>query len=329
MAVHIFTLNEENFEVCFRKGIVGLPEPDENSRKSDDTNDALLSRMACIKENDYILMYITGTKELRGVWQADGQPFYDTAPIWNGKIYPYRCRIKTSPFCFDNPLKLNDINDLRNNNKIWTWELTRPGSGVTNTMFAISNHEFQVLINEYLKINPFSSNQWRIREPYPFHEPNFIERIHRKGSLPAYESSVMACINNGFSLGMYKDIFGNYTDHLCYVPTNLGKEIDVLLMYEHPFEKNTILSYDIIEVKKDKFDLNALRQLIGYESWFLQKKISGDMNMLRTTAVAKRFSEDVIQYVQQRTVLENKPIKLVEYTCNEAGDFILNPILQG
>ena len=56
-----------------------------------------------------------------------------------------------------------------------------------------------------------------------------------------------------------------------------------------------------------------MRMHLSYESWFLQKKVSGDSNMVRTTAIAKSYSEDVIQYVSQRKRIENKPIKLLEY----------------
>lgn len=137
----------------------------------------------------------------------------------------------------------------------------------------------------------------------------------------------MTHLNYAFASGKFKDIFGNYTDYLCYIPTNLGREMDILLMYEHPKNYDLILSYDIIEVKRDEFDKNALTQLIDYESWFLQKKVSGDMKMLRTTAVAKSFSAEVVDYVKKRKMFENKPIKLIKYDYNNTDGFTLNPIL--
>lgn len=53
--------------------------------------------------------------------------------------------------------------------------------------------------------------------------------------------------------------------------------------------------------------------LIDYESWFLQKKVSGDLNMIRTTAIARNFFDDVINYVKNRKFFENKSIKLLTY----------------
>lgn len=67
------------------------------------------------------------------------------------------------------------------------------------------------------------------------------------------------------------------------------------------------------------------RMLIDYESWFLQKKLSGDLNMIRTTAIAKSFSQDVIDYVNQRSNIEKKPIKLIKYTYAN-GNFSLELI---
>lgn len=314
MAVHIFTVSEKNYEICVRRGLVGIPEP-KDSRAKGNVFDGLLSRLANIKENDYVLMYVIVQKELRGIWRVEGLPFYDETAVWDDRVYPFRCKIKPSEFCFDTPLKLNDITDLNNNGKLWTWALQRPSG--SNSMFSISNHEFDVLVQEYLKINPFSLNKWRIPEPYPYHESNLLSFIHTDQRGLKDEYSVMTCLNHAFSLGEYRDIWGNYSDELCYVPTSLGREMDILLIYNHP-HKNEALSYDIIEVKRDEFDEKALSQLIDYESWFLHKKVGGDLKMIRTTAIAKSFSDEVVDYVQKREKIESKPIKLVKYDFNNS-----------
>ena len=166
-------------------------------------------------------------------------------------------------------------------------------------MFSISDYEFGILLNEYIKINPFSLQKGIIPNPSPFHENNVIDMLHTEGNKLKYEYTVMAFLSAAFSQKRFTDIFGNYIDFLCYVPTNLEKE--------------------------DEFDVKALTQLIGYESWFLQKKISGDMNMLRTTAIAETFSEEVIDYVNKRKRIENKPIKLLRYLYKN-GEFLLERV---
>lgn len=324
MAVHIFQVSEENYKICIKRGIVALPEPKEG-RKYNEIFDALLSRVACIQDNDYILLYVgKGFHELRGVWQADGNAFYETTSIWNDKIYPFRCRIKECDYSFNNYLKLYEINDLINSGKIWTWAMARATG--SNSMFSISDSEFNILLDEYIKINPYSSQKKYIPEPYPRKDSNIIQNVHIENEAPKYEYSIMTLLNNAFSNGEYRNIFGQYSDFLSYVPTNRGREMDIMLMYSHPNNTSTVMSYDIIEVKRDVFDEKALTQLIDYESWFLQKKVAGDLKMIRVTAIAKTISPDVLNYVNKRQVIENKPIKLLEYTYDSSNGLLLTQI---
>ena len=314
MAAHIFTVSEENYKICIDRGLVAIPEAKEGPRH-DNVMDGLLSRLYAIKENDYVLMYNIGSKKLKGVWQVEGVPFYDESPVWQDRIYPFRCKIRCSEYNFTNSLDLDDINDLRNAGRIWTWALQRATG--SNSVFSISNSEFKILFIEFVKKNPFIFQKQFIPAPYPFHSKNLHEHLHFIDNEPKYEFTIMALLNDAFAREQYKDIFGNYSDFLCYVPTNLGKEMDVMLMFSNPIDPSQVISYDIIEVKRSVFDLTALKQLVGYESWFLQKKVAGDLNMVRSTAIAKHFSDEVIDYVRKRQEIENKPIKLLEYSYLE------------
>lgn len=319
MPAHIFVLDETNYKVCIKKGLVGLPEATSGSKNESATNDALLSRMAIVREGDNILFYITGAKELRGVWKAVGHPFYDESHVWDNKIYPFRSRIESTEFSFEKPLQLNDIYDLRNSGRIWTFALNR-ASGA-NSMFSISNSEFEVLLQEYLKINPFTIHKNVIMEPYPVKPANLLEKIHKTESGgPRYEASLMGLLSNALVNKKFQNVFGNYTDYLCYVPTNLGTEMDILLIFNNPHNSNQTMSYDIIEVKLDRFDEKALHQLIGYESWFIHKKVQGDMNMVRVSAIAARFDANVVDYVNKRERYESKEIRLLQYGIDSTTD---------
>ena len=207
MAVHIFTVSEENYRICIEKGLVALPEAKEGPRH-DNVMDGLLSRLSGIKEDDYVLMYVIKSKALRGVWQVEGRPFYEETPVWEDRIYPFRCRIKWSKYNFSNELRLDDINDLRNTGKIWTWALER--STGPNSMFSISNGEFLTLLTEFMKINPFSTQKGIILQPYPYRKYNILDNLHIQDDLPKYEFTIMALLNAEFSKGSYVDIFGNY-----------------------------------------------------------------------------------------------------------------------
>lgn len=325
MPAHIFVLNDTNYEVCIRKGLVGLPEARADSKNEKSISDALLSRLAIVKDGDYVLFYIIGRKELRGVWQASGEAFYDEGRVWEDKTYPFRFRLANTEFDFEKPLRLHDIYDLQNTGKIWTFALDR-ASG-SNAMFSISDGEFQILLQEYLKINPFTIKKNIIMEPYPVKPANLFKHIHKTDNgEPCYESSLMALLLSNFAKEEYQEIFGNYSDYISYVPTNLGTEMDILLMFSNPKNFFQIMSYDVIEVKRDRFDGKALHQLIGYESWFIQKKVQGDLNMVRTTAIAARFDSDVVDYVQKRKQYEDKEIKLLRYQTLSNGKLQLFPL---
>lgn len=325
MAAHIFVLNEENYQICVRRGLVGLPEVSSESRNANNTTDGLISRLALIKEDDYVLFYITGKKELHGLWKACGEAFFDDSAVWPDKTYPYRYRLSNTEYSFDKPLKLHDIYDLQNAGKIWTFALQR--SSGSNAVFSISDAEFDIILKEYFKINPFSIKRNIIMEPYPVKHPNLFECLHfTPEQSPKYEYTLMALLLRDFAQKRHFETFGNYTDFLAYVPTNLGTEMDILLMFGSPYDHKQIMSYDVLELKRDYFDEKALKQLIGYESWFVQKKVHGDLNMVRTTAVAARFDPAVVDYVAKRKQIEGKDTKLLRYEYRE-GQVHLVPVL--
>jgi len=44
-------------------------------------------------------------KELRGVWRASGEAFFDEDRVWEDKIYPFRFRLTNTEFDFERPLR--------------------------------------------------------------------------------------------------------------------------------------------------------------------------------------------------------------------------------
>lgn len=321
MPAHILVMDRSNYDICMRRGVAGIPSAKEGSSSKDSINNALISRLCIVKENDYILFYITGEHSLYGIWQAEGSPFFDKSPLWpidpsRPQLYPYRIRFKNTPYHYDVPLALHDIYDLCNKGKLWNFALKR-ASG-SNAMFSISDNEFRILLYEYSKINPYTNSKHLILEPYPIIISSLLDKIClNDNNQLKYEAGVMAYLLSDLTVGRHRDLFGNYTDYLCYSPTNTGREIDILLMFGNPLQPEQISSYDILELKRDIFDEKALSQLINYETWFLQNKASGDQKMIRSTAIARSFSQEVIGYVKMRKRIENKPIKLVEYSLTQ------------
>ena len=233
MSVHIFVLNEKNYEVCIRRGIAGIPHHDK-----DQYNDALISRMAPINKGDSVLFYIMDAKELRGIYRVMDKPFFDTAPIWESqdpnRVYPFRVRIENSDYVFESPIKLNDVYDLKDNGLMWTFSLQRPG-GASNTLFSITNDEFQHLFRLFLKLNPVMTQPSPIREPYPYHEPNLLTL-----SMSIYNSK------------RYEEV---------------GKELTGL------FNEVRELYFQVKDSDKDDYAIE-LREMKRIENQFIEKSIS-------------------------------------------------------
>jgi hypothetical protein len=312
MAVHIFVVDEKNYEICIRKGLAAVP----NGNKAH-INDALISRMAMIRKDDYVLFYITVAKELRGVYKVLELPFFDDTVVWKptekGQIYPFRIRIDNTIYSFVNPIFLSDIHDLKDQGLIWTFSLHR-NMYASNALFSISDAEFNHLLNLFLKKNPINHDPQQIREPYPYFKPNILEKLtFSDNHEPKFESTLMSLILSRLAKGDFKDKFGNFSDYLAYVPTSFEKEIDILLTTRNPIEIGKNLSYNILELKRDKFDAKGLKQLLQYEVWFLNKKVNGDFNMLQTTAIAKSFDDDVLDYLKKRKLFESKIVTLLQF----------------
>lgn len=322
MPIHVFVMNQANYDICMRRGVVGIPAASPGSRNEAATNDALISRMCIVKRGDCLLFYVTDNRALHGIWQADGAPFYDESPVWPNACYPYRVRFKNAGQVFPVPLRLHDIFDLQHEGKVWSFSLTR-ASG-SNAMFSLSDGEARLLLGEYCKVNPYAHDAQEILEPYPLKDAPLLPRVHLDAaSQLKYEAGLMAYLSADLTQGRHRELLGNYTDYMSYVPTTIGSEMDILLLQGIPSCPQVIASYNILELKRDLFDEAALSQLISYETWFLKKMAHGDQKMVRATAIARRFAPEVMQYVDMRRRIEGKPVMLLRYGLDAGGRLTL------
>lgn len=318
MPAHIFVVDDINYEICVHEGLAGIFK-----LESKQTNDLILSHMLLLREGDPLLFYIKGRQELQGIWRVVGAPFYDTTQVWQDRLYPYRvCIQPMEGRVFSNPLKLSDIYLLRDAGSVWNFHLMR-NQRSPNAIIEITNIEFDAIYNEFLKINPGGGIHAETTPCQTYSGSPLLEQLSfltsKRGIIsPQYEFTIMALLAKGLSENNITQAFSGYKDYIAYIQTDWGKEIDLLLTYEHPFKKGLITSFDLIEVKKDRFAEDGLIQLLNYETWFTQKRANGDRNMVRSIAIAKSFHPEVIHYLEKRKKYENKQVLLFEYSISKS-----------
>lgn len=330
MPVHIFQVDETNFEICRQRGLAGIFDSADGQ-----TDDALISHLSLMRVGDPVLFYVGkakskkdgSKKELYGVWQIASEPFYDTTPVWADKVYPYRvCIQEADGAVFETPIHLSDIYHLRDNGLVWTFSLMR-NQVMVNAVFSMTDPEYDALYDEFLKVNPDGPAARYLTEPYPASGVPLLQQLHRKDGQPKYESSLMALLADGLKNRAYADILRHYSDYSMYVPTNWGKEIDILLLHGHPYKAGVVSSYDIVEVKRDEFTEAGLEQLLDYESWFIKKRVQGDAQMVRSIAIAHSFQPSVIEFLRLRARYEKRDVILLTYQCTSSGRVELAPFL--
>lgn len=313
MAGHIFVTSPENFELCKQKGVCGEAE-----HPHEKTNAELLARFETLQKGDFVFFYVTGIQGIYGLWKVSNKPFYESTPIWTseGQVYPYRVCIEPYIRDFPKPVKMSDIYDLMDKGKIWTFELGKFGKSKNH--HTITTEESKEFVRLLLRNNPVFKPVKAVLNAHPYRNNPLPLKLETddKGFLK-YEGYLTAWFMRMFSNGALKEIFGEYSDCLCNVPTSFNKEMDIFLTHITKVDGLDILhKYSVMELKRDVANEDDLAQLIRYENWLIRKMADGDSEMVQSIIVAFDFANEVIDYVTKRKSLEQKTVRLFKYSVN-------------
>jgi len=156
MSYHILLASEENFEICIEKGVYGAVK-----KSSDKSTAAIISCTFGIKPGDFIFFYVKNIG-IYGLWRVTTPPFYDEEKIWPDGEYPFRFCFEPVIRKFTKPVVLSDILDLRDNGKIWTFDL---GSSKRKNQYTITTNEGKEVIRLLLRNNPIFIPAEQIKIP--------------------------------------------------------------------------------------------------------------------------------------------------------------------
>jgi len=316
MGYHIFLVGKSNFEVCIKKGVYGGIYST-GSVKSAQMNSEVIAGFAGIKVGDLVFFYVKN-KGLYGLWRITRGPFYDTTPIWSDKqqIYPYRVCFEPVVRKFVKPVDMNDILDLKDKGKIWTFDL---GAITRKSHHPITADEGKELIRLLLRNNPVFIEPEVIRYPYVPLEPKPLPislETDNRGRLK-YEGYLSAWFMRAFAQGELKELIGDYGDFINFVPTSFNKVMDIFLTHITTIDSVDILhKFTVMELKTGVVGENDLNQIVRYENWLIRKLADGDSEMIQSILVGFDFNEKVVDYCKKRKAIDEKTVRLIKYKVN-------------
>ena len=81
MTAWLCILTPENYEVVEKKLIWGVEDRHEK-------------KIQQVKKGDKLIMYVTGDKKIKGIFEATGKPYKEKKQIFKGGVYPNRVKLK-------------------------------------------------------------------------------------------------------------------------------------------------------------------------------------------------------------------------------------------
>jgi len=317
MSYHILLTKLDNFRVCLERGTYGGIYST-GSPKSEQINAEIIAGFAGIKTGDFLFLYVKNVG-LYGLWKVMGAPFYDDEPLWNDpkQTFPYRICFEPAVREFRHPIALSDILDLRDKGKIWTFDLA---AFTKKSHHPITTDEGKELIRLLLRNNPIYAPTKPISNPYlPARTQSLPIRLDcdKKRRL-IYEGYLNAWFMEAFANGRLKEIIGDYSDYINYVPTSFNKIMDIFLTHVTNVDGVDILhKFTCIELKTGTVTEEDLNQIIMYENWLIRKLAQGDSDMVQSMLVGFEFDERVLEYRDKRRVIEEKTVRLLKYIVDE------------
>lgn len=313
MGAHIFLVGESNFDVCIERGVYGCVMPTTEWNRAE-----IIAGVLTIEPGDLVFFYVKN-RGVYGLWKVASEPYFDETKIWDNDKQPFPYRFSFEPIVghFPKPISLTDILDLRDKGRIWTFDLNPVQQ---KNQYKITMAEAQELLRLLLRNNPLSQSPQVIANPYTPSTSHKIEvdlTTSQKGKA-RYEGWLNAWFMHSLAKGELKTLLGDYREFLNLVPTTFNKVMDIFLTHVTTIDSLDVLyKYTCVELKTDRVTEKDLAQILRYEDWLARKLADGDNEMIQSVLVARRFANDVIEYVKSRQRIEEKTVRLITYQVTE------------
>ncbi|MCD4761744.1 EVE domain-containing protein [bacterium] len=324
MQYYLFTVDEKSWSEHRSTGIAAINDPGHNplNRQGNAQRQAAMCELAGIKKGDLLFFYLQQKKQIMGLYEAKSKPFYDTGQlVKNGFIdnkFPFRIEFKQK-VDFQNNLDMDEIWRLKDKGNFWSIQQQRGSTVGRHACISLMKKDGAQILKMLYQKNPVLNKPIQITIPkhnnanLPFDLRNSRNKLH-------YEAVLQALLIKNIRSGKHKNIFGKYKYVVNYMPTSYQTEIDILL--NNYTDDNEIIWYQILELKKEKFTVTELNVLMKYEDWAINALANDNARLVHSVGIANSFSDEVLEYIKNRTIYGGKKIKLVKYTYNNTHNSI-------
>ncbi len=325
MPTRIFTVNAASWTEHRRVGVAAINDPAYKAPTNAynlATRDKVLAEISGIRPGDRLYFYMQQDKTIYGGYSATTSAFFNASPLFRGASVvdaslPFRVGFKEVQ-SYPAKVKMSDIWASRDKGDIWTIQQARGDVAGRHACTPLTRREADIIDQMFLELNS-SSPPPEPTPPPPKKRPPLPYRFDLAGGrFPhlAYEAALLAALLEGLAEGRWHGLLGDYDDFMPYVPTSEGTEMDLVLTRHQPDGRP--LWFLLIELKKDRFQWEHLKQLLSYETWMTAAQAGGNPRAVHMAACASRFDDDVLQHIRQRETLGQKPVILLRYSYESA-----------
>ena len=342
MPARLFTVSNESWVEHRKAGVAAINDPAADDPANNHLlpiRDKVMAEISGIRNGTRIYFYRQQEKTISGGFAATTAPFFDPKPLYPGATVvghtlPVRVGF-TEKIHYSVPIRMSDIWSSRDKGDIWAIQQSRGDVSGRHACVSLTDREADIIDQMLLELNPISKKPDPTvappiqRDPLPY---RFTQDDGKHHPL-SIEASLQSCMLEGFAEGRWKDLLGEYDDYLAYVPTSEGTEMDLVLL-RYTAERRP-LWFLLLELKRDRFQIEHLRQILAYETWMTASQASGNPRMVHMFACAYRFDQDVIEFSKERLNMGQKPVHLLRYEFPEGSKkpqdlqlFLLNSVNQ-
>ena len=317
MKGHVFIVDGHSLEISKEKGIHGVLVEDETKHLHLKTRADILADLSCIRQGDHVFFYNTDSQVFSGIYEATRRLFFDKTNVGYNGFAPYRIGIR--PFLpLEKPISESNLFSRKDASRSFRSIFFKKALGRGKACTHLFPDETEALTRALVMQNDNVPDPPTVPLP-PQKPPKMPLSAGVNHGVFSYEKELEWWLTHHLdSNAECQKIFGAFDDiqmFANYVPINIsGDNID-LVVYHCNKAVGMDMPYkiSIVELKRDKANSDALRELENYTRWFIQNITGAEgSDVIQPIIVASGFVKNFPASCGHWNLCARKP-RLFEY----------------